>query len=297
VVRLKPTIDASLTKWRFSCAHAEQSSASAAVTSTLLSAAALINNDREGTALARSAIHGLKATIRSVFLSSMNTRGAGQSGRVFRHMNQRQERMRKKNRDRVASATTSRPRGADATVSILRAALELGEEVGFDALTIERIAGRTGVAKTTIYRRWPNVSAIVMDAFLTEVTKAATIRERATARESFSVSMKLLARAYRGQLGKIMRALLGHAQVDDRLLEAVKIRWVEPRRQIAREIVRRGIKNGELRPGLDPDVVLDILYGAIYHRILVPYVNSETSDAYIDAVIDSVFGGLALKPR
>jgi AcrR family transcriptional regulator len=205
--------------------------------------------------------------------------------------------MRKKNRDRVASATTSRPRGADATVSILRAALELGEEVGFDALTIERIAGRTGVAKTTIYRRWPNVSAIVMDAFLTEVTKAATIRERATARESFSVSMKLLARAYRGQLGKIMRALLGHAQVDDRLLEAVKIRWVEPRRQIAREIVRRGIKNGELRPGLDPDVVLDILYGAIYHRILVPYVNSETSDAYIDAVIDSVFGGLALKPR
>ncbi|MER9597190.1 TetR/AcrR family transcriptional regulator [Mesorhizobium sp. M0244] len=190
-----------------------------------------------------------------------------------------------------------RPRGADATAAILRAALELGEEVGFDALTIEGIGERTGVAKTTIYRRWPNVSAVVMDAFLAEVTKAAPIQEKATARESFAASMKLLARAYRGQQGRIMRPLLGRAQTDERLLDAVKMRWVEPRRQIAREIVRRGIANGELRPGLDPDVVLDTLYGPIYHRLLVPYVNSDIPDAYIEAVIETVFGGLELKSR
>ena len=190
-----------------------------------------------------------------------------------------------------------RPRGAGATSSILSAALELGEEVGFDALTIEGIADRTGVAKTTIYRRWPNVSALVMDAFLGEVTRAAPIRERATARESFAASMKLLARAYRGQQGKIMQPLLGRAQVDERLREAVKTRWVEPRRQIAREIVRRGIAHGELRPGLDPDVVLDALYGPIYHRLLVPYNDAAISDSFIDAVIDTVFGGLELTGR
>jgi len=189
----------------------------------------------------------------------------------------------------------SRPRGADATASILRAALELGEKAGFDALTVEGIADRTGVAKTTIYRRWPNVSAIVMDAFLSEVTRAAPIREKTTARESFATSMKLLVRAYRGQQGRIMRPLLGRAQVDDRLREAVKTRWVEPRRQIAREIIRRGMANGELRPGLDPDVVLDALYGPIYHRLLVPYGDAGISNAYVDEVIDTVFGGLELK--
>ena len=190
-----------------------------------------------------------------------------------------------------------RPRGADATASILSAALELGEEVGFDTLTIEGIADRTGVAKTTIYRRWPNVWALVMDAFLSEVTRTAPIREKATARESFAASMKLLARAYRGQQGKIMQPLLGRAQVDERLRDAVKTRWVEPRRQVAREIVRRGIANGELRPGLDPDVVLDALYGPLYHRLLVPYNEAAISDSYIDAVIDTVFGGLELKGR
>ena len=136
-----------------------------------------------------------------------------------------------------------------------------------------------------------------MDAFLSEVTRAAPIREKATAREIFSASMKSLARAYRGRQGKIMQPLLGRAQVDERLREAVKTRWVEPRRQIAREIVRRGIANGELRPGLDPDVVLDALYGSIYHRLLVPYNDAPISDSYIDAVIDTVFGGLELTGR
>jgi AcrR family transcriptional regulator len=178
------------------------------------------------------------------------------------------------------------------TAAILGAALELGKELGFEGLTVEGISARSGIAKTTIYRRWPNVGAIVMDAFLAEVTRVAPIQTRATARESLSASMRLLARAYRGQLGKILRSLLGRAQADENLRAAVRTRWVEPRRQVAREIVRKGIESGELRAGLDPDVVLDALYGPFYHRLLVPYDSSAISDAFIDALVDSVFGGL-----
>ena len=196
-------------------------------------------------------------------------------------------------RSATAAAKPTGARRGDATATILRAALELGEELGFDALTIEGIAARTGVAKTTIYRRWPNVAAIVMDAFLTEVTKAAPIQRRASARESFSASMKLLVRAYHGQQGRIMRSLLGRAQVDSRLLEAMRMRWVEPRREIAREIVREAIARGELRPGLDPDIVLDLLYGPIYHRLLIPYIGSDITDDFIDALLETVFGGLS----
>jgi AcrR family transcriptional regulator len=178
------------------------------------------------------------------------------------------------------------------TAAILRAALELGEELGFEGLTIEGIAARSGIAKTTIYRRWPNVGAIVMDAFLADITRLAPIQTRTTARESFTASMRLLARAYRGRLGKLLRPLLGRAQSDERLREAVRTRWVEPRRQVAREIVRRGIESGELRAGLDPDVVLDALYGPFYHRLLVPYKNGAISDTFIDALVDAVFSGL-----
>ena len=186
-------------------------------------------------------------------------------------------------------------RGPKTTRAILRAALELGEELGFHGLTIEGIAAHTGIAKTTIYRRWPNVSAIVMDAFLADVTRLAPIQTRATARESFTASMRLLAKAYRGRLGKILRPLLGRAQTDENLREAVRTRWVERRRELAREIVRLAMQSGELRADLDPDVVLDALYGPFYHRLLVPYKNGVISDAFIDALVDTVFKGLEPK--
>jgi hypothetical protein len=43
---------------------------------------------------------------------------------------------------------------------------------------------------------------------------------------------------------------------------------------------------------LDPDIVLDALYGPFYHRLLVPYKNGAISDRFIDALVDTVFGGL-----
>ncbi|MBV9874825.1 MAG: TetR/AcrR family transcriptional regulator [Verrucomicrobia bacterium] len=178
------------------------------------------------------------------------------------------------------------------TAGILRAALELGEELGFDGLTVEGIAARSGIAKTTIYRRWANVGAIVMDAFLTDVTWLAPMQVRSTARESLRASMLLLARAYRGRLGKILRPLLGRAQTDEGLREAVRTRWVEPRRQVARKAICHGMQTGELRPALDPDVVLDALYGPFYHRLLVPYKNSAITDTFVNALVDTVFGGL-----
>jgi AcrR family transcriptional regulator len=125
-----------------------------------------------------------------------------------------------------------RPRDEAVTASILRAALELADETGFDALSVEGVAARAGVGKTTIYRRWANVWAVVMDAVLAEVTRAAPIEEHATARASFRASMRSLAKAYRGKAGKLLRPLIGRAQVDADLRQAVQARWVEPRRRI-----------------------------------------------------------------
>jgi AcrR family transcriptional regulator len=205
--------------------------------------------------------------------------------------------MTRRNSDKNKKHPLGRPRDTRATETILRAALELGEELGFDGVTVEGVAARAGVGKTTIYRRWPNVWAIVMDAFLAEVTRQAPIQEWATARESLAASMRLLARAYRGRQGKVLRPLLGRAQVDEELRKAVREHWVVPRRHIAREIVRRGIASGELRAGLDPEAVLDALYGPFYHRLLLPYDDdAPISDAYVDALVDVVFGGLERKP-
>jgi AcrR family transcriptional regulator len=194
-------------------------------------------------------------------------------------------------------AAAGRPRDVQTARRILDAALELGLELGFDGLTVEGVAKRAAVGKTTIYRRWPDIWSVVVDAVLDEVTRIAPVQHRTTARESFAVSMRLVARSFRGHHGRILRPLVGRAQIDETLRKTLADRWLVARRKISREIVLRGIASGELREGLDPDIVLDALYGPLYHRLLLPYDGDAVrlSDAYIDALIDTVFGGLEQK--
>jgi AcrR family transcriptional regulator len=187
---------------------------------------------------------------------------------------------------------TIRPRGAAVTGTILSTARELIGERGLDALTAEAVAARAGVGKTTVYRRWPNVWALVVDAFLEDISALAPITDGATVRESFRASMRALVSAYCGPTGTLLRAVIGRAQVDDLLREEVRNRWVEPRRKAARELVRRGMDTGELRSDLDVDVVLDTLYGPIYHRILVPYNSASLTEEFVDRIVDHVFTGI-----
>lgn len=170
-------------------------------------------------------------------------------------------------------------------------------ESGFEALTVEGVAARAGVGKTTIYRRWRNVWSIVADAILADVDQTAPLQQGATARESLHASMRLAARYFRSRHGQVLRALIGRAQMDETLHKALIEQWLLARREITREIVRRGMASGELRPNLDVDIVLDALYGPLYHRLLLPYTDARDalSDAYVDALVNTVFGGLERK--
>lgn len=57
-----------------------------------------------------------------------------------------------------------RPRREGADDEILAVALEMLRESGYGALTVDAVAEHAGVAKTTVYRRWPSKSALVTAA-------------------------------------------------------------------------------------------------------------------------------------
>src|SRR5258706_14376648 len=102
--------------------------------------------------------------------------------------------MKKNNTRKDGNKAAGRPRDAGTTQRILKAALELGTELGFDGLTVEGIAARAGVGKSTIYRRWPDAWSIVADAVLPDAARIAPVLERATPRETFRVSTRRVAR-------------------------------------------------------------------------------------------------------
>src|SRR5260370_41464922 len=58
-----------------------------------------------------------------------------------------------------------RPRDRHADAKILKATMCLLGQHGFRAVTLEGIAEEAGVARTTVYRRWPNKAAVVVEGF------------------------------------------------------------------------------------------------------------------------------------
>lgn len=197
----------------------------------------------------------------------------------------------------TARRKTGRPRDSSRTESILEIALRLGAEVGFDGLTIEALAARSGVAKTTIYRRWPNVWAVLVDAFLAEMLQIAPPEPKGSARESFRAAMLQIARAYRGRRGRFIAQLIARAQLDANVMDALWSRFMKPRRADGVALVKRAIERGELRAGLDPNVVADAIIGPLYYRFLMVKEPPGLTDAYVGALIDIVFAGLQSDPK
>jgi len=147
---------------------------------------------------------------------------------------------------------------------------------------MEAIAAEAHVARTTIYRRWPNKATVIMDAFLAEVGPGIAFPELPSALESLRIQMKLLARAFRGRPGLLIRSLLAEAQFDPELKRAFRDRWIMKRRAAAQAVIKAGILAGELPAATDPDVLLDALYGGLYYRLLMG--TGSLSDAYVEAV-------------
>ena len=187
-----------------------------------------------------------------------------------------------------------RPRSKEAHEAILRAALQQVLDLGFRAVSIESIAAKAGVGKTTVYRRWPNKATVVMDAFLQEIGPVIAFPATVSAPESIRLQMRALARAYRGRFGALIKAIMGELQFDPELAEAFRDRWIRPRRQLARATFEAGMRNGELRPDLDIDTAIDALYGGIYYRVQTG--SGPLNDAYVDDLFRHVMDGLR-QPR
>ena len=140
-------------------------------------------------------------------------------------------------------------------------------KIGFRRLTLDAVAESAGVGKMAIYRRWPNKAAVVMDAFLTLIGPESEFPIAARAIESLKLQMRLQAKLFAGDYGKLIKALLGESQFDAELAEAFRNRWLIPRRDMTLEVLKAAVRQGDLRTDLDLDTVIDMLYGPFYYRL------------------------------
>ncbi len=184
-----------------------------------------------------------------------------------------------------------RPRDDTARLAVLKATAQMLEEFGFDKLSIEGIAARAGVAKTTIYRWWQNKGVLAIEAFLTAVSPKIAFAETAEPLQDLRAQVHKVAKLYRGKTGRILCELVALSQADTETHRQLIEGYLEPRRLTAKACLQRAITRGALRKDVDLDIMIDAIYGPIWHRMVLKHGPIDA--VYVDALLDLVLRGLA----
>ena len=167
------------------------------------------------------------------------------------------------------SGQPGRKRNEASRQAILDATFALMQEDGYDRLSIEGVAARAGTGKATIYRWWSGKGVLAVEAFLAGAEPLIAFRESKSAREDILRQMHSLATLYRGPTGRLVREMIAASQHDGAVRHAFVGGFLDPRRELARQVFKRGLAAGEFRGDVDPDVAIDTLWAPIYYRLLV----------------------------
>ncbi len=163
-----------------------------------------------------------------------------------------------------------RPGGRTARVrtAVLKAAEDALVELGFAGLDLGDVARRAEVGRTTVYRRWGSVGALLAD-LLTDMAEQSLPRARTG---SLDEDLRANARLVRATLadprqGALFRAVLTAATCDEAAAEALH-RFYRVRVEEWAPCVAEAVDRGELPPDTDPFEVVRAVSAPLYYRML-----------------------------
>lgn len=160
-----------------------------------------------------------------------------------------------------------RPRSEKARKAILEAARKLLAQRSMNDLTIEAIAKKAKVGKTTIYRWWPSKAAVAMEALLEQPELQDNVPQNGNAPEIVAAQLASLVRQMRGQNGKIIAGIIAEGQSDMGVQDLMYERFLKERVGNLYDAVERGQADGSFR-AIDLDIAVDMLLGPLFLRIL-----------------------------
>ena len=187
-------------------------------------------------------------------------------------------------------SSPGRPRSQEAQRAVMTAARELFHERGYAAATIEAIADRSGVAKTTIYRRWPNRASLLVDVLVDMAQQLVPMPAGGEPLRAMRLELRQAVGAINGPVGRLLTALLGDAQQDPDVRNALVAGLFHPRGEASSGNIRRAQAAGALRADVPPHVAADLLFGPLFYRMFVGH--QPVTDAFVSQVLKFVVEGL-----
>jgi AcrR family transcriptional regulator len=173
--------------------------------------------------------------------------------------------------DAVAAAPgTRRPGGRTAQnrLAVFNATLTLLAEGGYARLSVEAIALRAGVHKTTIYRRWQSLDRLVAAAFMATGQTLIEVRETGDIdRDARALARSVVQALRRPEVAAPLRALVGAAPAD--ALQQIAHQYWANRLASVGPMVEHAVERGQLPIGTDPVRIIEAIAAPLYFRVLI----------------------------
>lgn len=159
-------------------------------------------------------------------------------------------------------------------------------------MSIEALAARAGVGKTTIYRRWPSKEAIVVAAVATSLSGTESPIDTGSLAGDLAAMVK---RAYcfltSTVSGQVLPEMMRHVAADTRLGHLYAQQVLAPRRRRTIEMLERALARGELKAGVDVAAAADAITGTLMYLRLSRRLF-DLDEAAVVRTIDQVLDGI-----
>jgi AcrR family transcriptional regulator len=175
-----------------------------------------------------------------------------------------------------------RPRNEAATQAIAAAVRDLLHEVGYRGLSMERVARRAGVAKTTLYRRAPDLPHLVFDVLFRAPPPLP--EPAASWQDTLKGLVATLSEVFADPIARsAMPGLLSNFSAEEGLANRVRSELLAP---------AYAVLDGWLQAHTDhaPEermLIVDALFGAVFVRALLfdRPVDRSVTDALVDRLV------------
>ena len=194
------------------------------------------------------------------------------------------------------STSPGRPRDPDVERRVRHAACVVYGRQGWAGFSIDAVARECGVGKASIYLRWSDKRALLVDALVATLVQAEDVDTGTLRGDLVTLATHHLA-SYVGELKDAALRMTTEAPLTSDLREPWEA-WRESQVLAARAIVRRGMSRGEIAPGASVTLLLDTLLGAaLMHALVTPddltVRGALDVDLYASSLVDFVLAAAA----
>lgn len=181
-----------------------------------------------------------------------------------------------------------RPPDETLTPGILEATLSELAEVGYERLSIAGVARRAGTAKTSVYRRWPNKDAMILDAVRLDLSRLAeAAREDAgSMRADLLANLRFMARSLDGGRADALAGLLHTMRSHPALGALLRAEMVQSGVGTIGRILARAVERGELRAVPESQLVLRLAPALLMQQLFL--LDEPASERFLSGVVDEV---------